>query len=233
MDFSKAGGSNKVRTWEYFLQEMDKNKKVVRNWKTFDYFKPSDIISVYDLKAGALEHGVNCNAIWQYPDGNILLCSRKLDEITKIDWKTGKILWRMGGVQSKNNQFKFINDPKNGFSHQHTASVLENGNILLMDNGNFNKKGVTKEDIFFVPETRIIEYKIDESAKTAELVWEYKIDGMFVPIMGSAQRLNNGNTLMCWAKDSPAFTEVDSQGNKVWEMDLPKGFQCYSAYKFK
>jgi hypothetical protein len=233
MDFSKAGGSSKVRTWEYFIQEQDKNKKVIRNWRTFEYFKPSDIISAYDLKKGELEHGVNCNALWFYPNGDLLLCSRKIDEITRIDWKTGKIIWRMGGVQCKNNQFKFINDSKNGFSHQHNVSVLKNGNILIVDNGNFNKKGVTKEDIFFVPQTRICEYKLDEQAKSAELVWEHIEDGMFVPIMGSAQRLSNGNTLMCWTKDAPAVTEVDSLGNKVWEMDMPKGFQCYSAYKFK
>ena len=38
-------------------------------------------------------------------DGHILLSSRRLSEITKINRQSGKIIWRLGGA---NNQFKFV-----------------------------------------------------------------------------------------------------------------------------
>ena len=44
------------------------------------------------------------NAIEQDNDGNILISSRNMDEITKINRITGQIIWRLGG---KNNQFEF------------------------------------------------------------------------------------------------------------------------------
>ena len=100
-----------------------------------------------------------------------------------------------------------------------------------MDNGNYNSPKALAGNIFFVPQTRIVEYKIDEVNKTAELVWEYKKEGLFIPIMGSVKRLSNGNTLICWGKDSPCITEIDYDGKVVLEIDLPKGYQCYSAYK--
>jgi len=66
-------------------------------------------------------------------DGNLLISSRHLDEITKINRTTGSIIWRLGG---KNNQFAFPNDSL-GFSHQHAIRRIGNENILLFDNGNF------------------------------------------------------------------------------------------------
>ncbi|MFH1052213.1 MAG: aryl-sulfate sulfotransferase [bacterium] len=232
-DLSVIGGLKNAKIWDYFIEETGPTGKVVKDWRSFDHFKVSDIIENYDLKIPYIEHGANCNSIWIEEDGNVLLSSRKLDEISKIDWKTGKFIWRMGGIKCKNNQFKFVDDPLNGFSHQHSISRVTNGNILMMDNGNYNSKKSGKDNIFFVPQTRIVEYQIDEQNKTAKLVWEYKKPGIFVPIMGSVQRLDNGNTFICWSKDSPCITEVDASGKTVLEIDLPTGFQCFSAYKYK
>ena len=232
-DLSEFGGLKNTQIWDYFIEERNPQAKVVKNWQSLDNFKASDIIQVYDLKLPYIEHGANCNSIWINEDSTLLLSSRKLDEISKIDWNTGKFIWRMGGIQCKNNQFKFIDDPLNGFSHQHSISVLKNGNLLLLDNGNYNSKKSGKDNIFYIPQTRIVEYQIDESNKTAKMVWEYKRPGIFIPIMGSVQRLENGNTFICWSKDSPCITEVDYSGKTVLEFDLPLGFQCFSAYKYK
>jgi hypothetical protein len=230
-DLREYGGLKNAKIWDYFIEETDPTGKFIKDWRSFDHFKVADMISAYNLKLPYIEHGANCNSIWLEADGNLLLSSRKLDEITKIDWKAGEFIWRMGGIKCKNNQFKFIDDSLNGFSHQHSISRISNGNILMMDNGNYNSKK-SEGNIFFVPQTRVVEYQLDEVKKTAKLVWEYKKSGIFVPIMGSVQRLDNGNTFICWAKDSPCITEVDTNGKTVLEIDLPSGFQCFSAYKF-
>jgi hypothetical protein len=231
-DLSAYGGLPNAKIWDYIIQESDPSGKKVKVWRSLEHFSPADIISDYNIKLPYIEHGVNSNSIWIERDGNILLSNRKLDEITKINWKTGEIIWRMGGIKCKNNQFRFIDDPLNGFSHQHSISRTPSGTILLLDNGNYNS---TKSDNnpFFIPKTRVVEYQIDELKKTAKLVWQYQKEGIFVPIMGSVQRLDNGNTFICWSKDSPCITEVDAQGKTVLEMDLPSGYQCFSAYKFK
>jgi hypothetical protein len=232
-DLTYIGGNPKATTWDYFIEETDKQGQLVFEWKSWNYFKMSDIISAYDLTGDYIEHGANCNSLYIDKDNNILLSSRKLDELTKINRKTGDIIWRMGGIRCVNNEFRFINDKLKGFSHQHSITRLENGNLLLFDNGNHNAEKSGQENIFFIPQSRVVEYQIDEIRKTAKLVWEYKKEGLFVPIMASCQRLENGNTLICWSQDSPCITEVNSQGEITLEIDLPDDFQCYSAYKFK
>ena len=51
--------------------------------------------------------------------------------------------------------------------------------------------------------------------------WEYKDEeNFFSEIVGSAQRLPNGNTLICSGMTGYIF-EIDSINNKVWEYKSP------------
>jgi hypothetical protein len=137
-------------------------------------------------------------------DGHYIVSYRNMGEITKIHRTTGEILWRLGG---RNNQFEIRGDPLGKFSAQHTARVLENGDILLFDNG-------TRHD---PPETRVVQYRLDTVAMTADLVWEYRHDPpLYVPFTGSSQRLANGNTVVGFSNYG-LVTEVDPQGAVVWE----------------
>ena len=90
-------------------------------------------------------------------------------------------MWRLGGSDSKNNQFTFLNDTKDGyvgFSFQHSAAETADGTLLLFDNGN------TKP----TAESRAVEYQLDEVAKTATRVWEYKPSPpMYANNMGNVQ----------------------------------------------
>ena len=104
--------------------------------------------------------------IVQEIDGTLLLSSRHLDEIMKIDRQTGDIIWRWGG---KNNEFTFVDDTR-GFSHQHAVRRIPNGDVTLFDNGNFHSP----------PFSRALEYRLDELGKTATLVWEYRMECGFV-----------------------------------------------------
>jgi hypothetical protein len=143
-----------------------------------------------------------------------------MDEVTKIDRITGDILWRMGG---KNNQFTFTSDPI-PFSHQHAAKWLPNGNLVLFDNGNLRLPHFS----------RAVEYALDQGAKTATLVWQYRLNpDVFGPAFGDVQRLANGNTLICWGATVPLLTEVAPDGTIVSEMALAPGVSSYRAFRFE
>src|SRR5438309_9529927 len=105
-----------------------------------------------------------------------------MGEITKIDRRTGEIIWRLGG---RNNQFAIMNDPLGGFSAQHSVRVLDNGNLLLYDNG-----------LRHSPlQSRAVDYRLDTDAKTATMVWQYRrVPPDFTPFLGYAHRDQNGNT---------------------------------------
>ena len=200
------------------VQELDQAKNVVFQWRSWDHFQITDNTHE-DLTAATIDY-VHSNAIELDGDGNILLSSRHLDEITKIDRSTGNTIWRMGG---KNNQFTFVNDSI-GYSHQHAIRRLANGNFTLFDNGNFHTP----------PFSRAVEYQVDEVNKVATLVWQYRNNPDYVSVaMGYVQRLSNGNTLIGWGATNPSVTEVTSDGKKVYEMSLPDQVVSYRAFRYQ
>lgn len=175
-------------------------------WSPFDHFSVADAAADVSLTEPNVNpwHG---NAIDIDHDGHLLVSFRNSDEITKINSGSGQIIWRLGG---KRGQFTFLNDPLNGFSHQHAVRRLQNGNILLFDNGNGHSP----------PTSRAVEYRIDENRRTAELVWEYRPNPpLYGFALGFAQRLANGHTLICFGT-AQTIIEVDRAGRKRWEVTI-------------
>jgi hypothetical protein len=160
------------------------------------------------------------NALDLDEDGHVLVSSRHMSEVTKIDKDTGRILWRLSG---RKNQFRFINDPLNGFTTQHFIRSLGNNHYLLFDNGNEHTP----------PVSRAVEYVLDTQAMTATMVWQFRdVPDKYTWYMGSAQRLTNGNTLINFVQAGyPRLIEVDPQGRKRLEIDVTPGSDLYRAYK--
>jgi len=233
MDMTAYGGQPNASVTGLVVQELDGDGNVIFEWSSWDHFLITDTDDNINLTLGTVDlvHG---NSLDLDYDGNLLLSSRHLDEITKIDLSTGDIIWRMGG---KNNQFSFVNDSASAplpFSFQHHFRRLSNGHYTMFDNGNHQS-----------PEVSIAkEWSIDETNKIATLVWSYQhpqVNGNYVMglAMGSVEVLPNGNRFIDWglrknltAGGIPNFTEVDSLGNIVWEFWFKDStYVSYRAFK--
>lgn len=221
VDMSKlvSGGKTNATVIGNHIQEIDPNGTVVFEWKCWDNLNILDATKE-NLTAQTIDY-VHMNAIAVDNDSNIVISSRHLSEITKINRKTGKIMWRLGG---KNNQFTFVNDPLNGISYQHDVRALPNGNYTIFDNGNFHSPSVS----------RAVEYKLDTAAKTATLVWQYRHSpDRYTWWMGNVQRLPNGNTLINWADGAfPKLTEVTPAGTKAMELGFVNYAHSYRVFRF-
>ncbi len=210
------GGNPAAMVSGLVIQELDAGKNVVFEWKSWDHFAITDATHE-DLTASTIDY-VHANAFEIDTDGNILLSSRHMDEITKINRTTGSIIWRLGGI---NNQFTFINDSIR-FSYQHDIRRLPNGNITLFDNGNYHTPSFS----------RAVEYHLDEQHMTAELVWEYRnTPDIYAFATGNAQRLSNGNTIISWGTTN-IISEVRPDGTKAMEMILSSLFSNYRTFRF-
>lgn len=210
------GGNPAAVVTGLVLEELDPAGAVVFEWRSWDHFAITDATHE-DLTAARIDY-VHANAFDIDTDGNILLSSRHLDEITKINRTTGAIMWRLGG---RNNQFTFLNDSLR-FSYQHDIRRLPNGNITLFDNGNYHVP----------PCSRAVEYHLDEPLMTAELVWEYRDTACIsASATGNVQRLPNGNTLISWGTEN-LVTEVRPDGSKALEFRIPPAFATYRTFKF-
>jgi hypothetical protein len=200
MDLSKIvdGGKTNASVNAAVLIETDRTGTIFWLWNSFDHYAITDVTPDVDLTMQAIDF-THANSFLEDSEGNILISLRHLDEISKIDRKTGNLLWRVGGTFCKNNQFVFVNDTINGFfgfSHQHSISLQSNGNILLYDNGNIKDPAYS----------RVVEYKMNFSNKTITKVWEYRPSpDVITPNMGTANRLMNGNTIITFGT---AKTEI-------------------------
>jgi hypothetical protein len=128
--------------------------------------------------------------LWKlYKRGNMLVSMKHINAIAILDGDTKEILWLWG--------------PTN-LSLQHQPQVLENGNMLVFDNG--------------TSESRVIEVE----PQSGRIIWAYQNgEAFFAKWGGAAQRLSNGNTLITNTTAGRAF-EVTPQGKITWEFANPK-----------
>ena len=207
-DLTPYGGVPTATVFSCIVQELNPDKSLAWEWDGWDHNPISD--TVVSLAASRVDYD-HCNAVEQDSDGNILVSSRMLNQVTKINRQTGDVIWKLGG---KANQFTFTNDP--GFSQQHDIRRLPNNHITLFDDG-VPSRGYS----------RALEYEIDEASKVITRTWEFR--GPFTGCCGSVQRLDNDNTFINWGRGHPTISEVTPAGVVVFEADL---IFSYRAFKF-
>jgi hypothetical protein len=123
--------------------------------------------------------------------GNALIAVRELDIIAIIDLEAEKVAWSLSGM----------------WRAQHQPTLLANGNMLLFDNKGYRGKSKVME---FDPFSQ-------------EIVWLYEGSAsrkFFSALLGSCQRLPNGNTFITESDTGRAF-EVTSDKDIVWEWISP------------
>ena len=223
-----TGGQEYATVEGLIIQEIDENKDVVFQWRSWDHFEITDAIDVdFTTSYVSYSHG---NALEIDSDTSLLVSLRLMNEVTKINRITGEIIWRLGG---KNNEFTFIDD--SCFCRQHDIRRLSNGHITVFDNGGCHNPQISAAK----------EYELDEINKTAQLVWKYEHPTkMYCETMGNVQRLPNGNTFINWGRlpDSgmtgpdllPAITEVLPDKSIVYELTFNTFFHmAYRSYRFQ
>jgi hypothetical protein len=222
VDMSKVvpGGNPVATVTGLVIQELDENRNLLFQWRSWDYFNISDSYS--DLMASVVDY-VHGNSLDADTDSTLIISSRNLNEITKINRLTGQIIWRLGG---KNNEFIFENDPRH-FAGQHSAIKHRDGTLTLFDNG------VGLDPLY----SRGIEYEIDEINKKVKLTQEYRFNpDLYANVSGNLQLLDNGNAFIFWGQaigNSDQFiSEFDQTGNPVFEARFNmNNYPNYRAYR--
>jgi hypothetical protein len=147
-----------------------------------------------------IEEWMHANSLQVAPTGVILMSIRHLDTVIAISPQFDRIAWRIGRFGSS---FTFPN-PNDKFYHEHYARMLDNGNLLLLDNGDGRPAAEGGQY------SRALELALDWTSMTASKVWEYRHQVgssggapvyKYVDRVGTAQRLDNGNTLILYGVD--------------------------------
>jgi hypothetical protein len=191
------------------------------------------------------------NSLQYLPNGDILASFRNLSQVMRIattdhdGFTSGEVIWRLGG---KRNQFAFDDPGFGGNCAQHMARMLPNGHLMIFDNGSREDPltspiGGQSADMcpdpaaapsdppapsIARPQTRVVEYALDEQTHTAARVWQFVPNGRYAAFAGSQQRLADGTTFIGWSQSNdatglpvtePVASQVNASGDQeIWSL---------------
>ncbi len=181
------------RMWGDVVREIAPDGSVVSEWRSWEHLSfEEDVRCPLENR----KEWTHANSIEVLPDGRWLLSFRLTSTVAIVDPASGEIVWRWG---------------PDHLSHQHAASWLDTGRILVFDNG-CHRKGMPSF-------SRVVE--VDPESR--EIAWSYHGDVIlsFYSFMASgADRLPNGNTLITESATGRLF-EVTPGHEIVWEYVSP------------
>jgi hypothetical protein len=209
VDLSAQGKSTQARVLGTDVQRRSATGEVLFEWSPFDHLDIElSVLDSIDL-AGPVINWTHGNALDLDGDGNLLVSFRNLSEVTKIDTRTGAVVWRIGGGR---NEFTFENVNVPAFRRQHGVRAPGAGQLLLLDN-----LGETRG-------SRAERYELDEARHAARLSGSYASSaGLIAQLGGSTQALTDGRTLVSFGTGG-AVEEYDAAGNMVWRLEGQPGY---------
>lgn len=216
------GGQEDAVVMGHVVQEWDADNNVIFEWNAWDHYNILDSEPYIDLTKSTIDFS-HINTIEPDTDTSLLVLARNMNEITKIDRRSGEIIWRMGGI---NNEFTFINDTLQ-WAWPHDIRKIGDGLFSMFDNGRFN----TPAPHF----SSGVIYEIDEHAKTITQIKRFRNEpDVYGDIMGNFQHLDNGHFIAGWGSgshpDSIGITEFTADGDIVHVVKM--GAINYRAWKF-
>ena len=137
-------------------------------------------------------------------DGDsVIVSSRNLDAVHKINLQTGQIVWRLGGFNHTKYDLKLksafaLHKQRTGldrytimFSSQHDARKISADVLSIFGNGTYANRN-----------PKVLEFKINEDKLEAEIIRIYASTFQDKSnCCGSARRLENGEWLVNWGGD--------------------------------
>ena len=214
MDLTLVGGVAGARVTGTVVQHVGPAGELLFQWSPFDHFEITDV-EVAE-RTGQNVNWTHGNALDLDAAGNLYVSFRNLGEITKIDTKTGAVLWRMGGLR---NQFDFVGERMPPFARQHGLRLSGPGALLLLDN------------VGDPTQSRAKRYTIEEAAHSAQLVQSHGWPGVVTEIGGSVQNLADGRTLVSFGT-AGRVEEYDATGRVTWQITGNAGY-VFRAQRIK
>ena len=219
---SVRGGKRRDETMRNIVQEIDVDTgKVLFHWNANQHIAPRESYDVVPDRPGFPYDYIHMNSVREDSDGNLLLSARATNAVYKVNRKTGKIMWRLGGKRS---DFKMGKGAR--FRFQHDAERQDDGTLTIYDN---NADEPVPNRV-----SRGIQLRLDSKAKRATLVrqWRYPRP-LLAASQGNMQTLPNNNVFIGWGGFMQNVTEFSRGGRIQWEARFTsKAVDTYRAYKF-
>jgi hypothetical protein len=217
MDLSSIGAPRNSQVLESIIQEVDiASGRLLFEWRSLQHIP----VSASEEPHAEPYDYLHVNSIQQLPDGNLLVSGRHTWALYKLDRRTGKVIWTLGGKQSQLEM-----GPGAQFAWQHDARQHSDGAVTVFDNGT---NGPVKTE----SESRGLVLDVDESRRKVTVRNAYKSpERLSAGAMGSVQILSAERVLVGWGVQSHTI-EYSSDGTLVADTALPAGLYSYRGLWF-
>ena len=191
---------------------------VLWRWQLCDHYTPPVSFDDWDHNNGIA---------FDADETFFVVSARHQNALFAVATDTFEFLWVLGYGGRPEDGFNgdFAMAEEDRFLEQHAPQILDNGNIVLFDNGSCTACLEEVEADYTRGWSRAIEIAYDVDAGTAEVVWEFRPDeDIYAPIWGDADRLPGGTTLVTFGRkpEVTVIIEADAEGEEIWRMSYPQ-----------
>ncbi|MEO0435336.1 MAG: aryl-sulfate sulfotransferase [Pseudomonadota bacterium] len=228
-----------VNVTSTYLVELDRDGNVVWEWDSINHFPPEQAITYLPKDRYHEWDYFHTNGV-RFAPGNeeLIISARHMRAITNIKYPSGDINWVLADPATPLNQFTYIGDPLGGISTLH-AAIMRDDELFVFDNGHYRTPEWSDGSyIYGAPietrhdYTRVVSYKLDLEAMTANYQREWTYPERLVRTAGYLMFVPNGesgeNLLISWGSGG-AFTEFSPENRLVMSTDT--GGLTYRFYK--
>jgi hypothetical protein len=233
VDLSAYGGPTDASVYDAEIQELTPDGRRVWRWNSKNHIALSErawswagVIREQQGKPPAERRYDLVHINSMEPDGDgIVVSARFLDAVFRIDRKTKRITWKLGGTK-RPVSLDVRGDPLSSrpFGGQHDARLYSDHTLTVYDNGASGGPPAKKRP------PRVVRYRIDTKKRTATLLEDLRDKA--VPRSGwggSARKLPEGNWVVNWG-GTRLTSELTPSNRRVFELEFHGDRYGYRAF---
>jgi len=202
------------------FQELDiRTGRVLFEWHSIDHVRLVESYYPLPRNPDRTYDYFHINSIAVDRDGDYLVSARNTHTVYKIDRRSGRIIWRLGGRRSD-----FALGPGADFAWQHDVRRQPDGTVTMFDNEAFPK---------LRKQSRGVVLRVDEQHRRVTLLHTFVHSPPLVAVdQGNMQKLPNGHYVVGWGH-KPYVTEFGPHGKALLDLRFGRaGVDSYRAFRF-
>jgi len=197
-DLSSVGGLQKDTVSGDGMVLFDPSGHKIWEWSVFDHLDPLKDSAIAKQKKDWL----HANSLFRDKQGNFLVSFRNLNQVWKVEYPTGKVLWKFG----EGGDFRL--GGQDYFSGQHAAHINSDNQLMILDNG-------VKRRL-----TRALSFVFDSAAKTARTNINVLLPKQYFNTSKGSVELLDGDKLLFSLTDPRLFLLTDLHGKVLWRVTV-------------
>jgi hypothetical protein len=227
-NLTSMGGPADQKVFDPVVQEIDiRTGKVLFQWQSAGHVPYRDSHLPLPASASMPWDWFHMNAVHLDTDGNLLINSRYTWTTYKVNLRTGKIIWELGGKQStfrlRTAPGQILDSAGEIFAFQHDPEAIGNDEYTFFDD---ESDGPTT----LLSHSRVVTVKLDLATRVATLIKSVnQPEGLSASAEGNAQTTSGGDLFVGWGA-LPYVSEFSPSGRLLFNAEFPPGVSSYRAY---